>query len=330
LASRRAITMEGNHGGLPLRRHGGVKVEMKGGLGGISAFVVALGVVMVAFAVGVSLGLGCAADQLAVAAPFPSGESRQEESLSRINLQLTDPLSSIWSLTLKNSNTLLNSPHAWNPQVKFESVLPVPLTKDWTLVTRPVFKFFDSKPYVNSEGYSTRETGMGDSTLTMVLSPNSSNWLFGVGPAFVLPTATTQETGNGKWQAGPAAVFGYRSERVLLAVYPQQWWSFAGQGDRSSTSKLELQYFYHYFLDDGWSIGASPTITANWESSSGQKLTFPVGLGVGKVVKICGVPVKFGIEGQYMIYRPDSSGKEWNLEFTISPRLPPLLQEILF
>jgi len=271
------------------------------------------------------------AGQLAADTIFPRSEGeKQDESMTEVNKQLTNPLSNEWSLTLKQSNYLLDNPHSWKSELQFEPVLPVALTRDWSLVTRPVFKFFDSKPYINTDGNSERTAGLGDSTLTTLLSPNTSNWLLGLGPTLVLPTASTQQTGDGKWQAGPAAVFGYLSKSWLLAVYPQQWWSFAGQSDRSATSKLQLQYFAHYFVGDGWSVGMSPNILVNWEASSGQKLTFPVGLGLSKVVNICGVSVKFEIQGQYMAIRPDNSGQEWNIELEITPRLPKLIQGALF
>jgi hypothetical protein len=146
----------------------------------------------------------------------PSVTEGHDKSLKEFNQQVTNPLSNEWSLELKQSNYLLNSPNAWNPEFQFEPVLPVALTTDWNLVARPVFKFFDSNPYANSTGNSAREEGLGDSTLTTLLSPNTSNWLLGLGPTFVLPTATTQHTGDGKWQAGPAAVFGYLGGSFLL------------------------------------------------------------------------------------------------------------------
>jgi hypothetical protein len=273
---------------------------------------------------------GEAGQDAATTGSLASGGARQGESLTEVNKQLTNPISNEWSLTLKQSNYLLDNPHTWNSELQFEPVLPVALNRDWNFVTRPVFKFFDSKPYINSGGNSERAAGLGDSTLTTLLSPNTSNWLFGLGPTLALPTASTQQTGTGKWQAGPAAVFGYLSKSWLLAVYPQQWWSFAGQDDRSATSKLQLQYFAHHFVGDGWSIGMSPNILVNWEASSGQKLTFPVGLGLSKVVTVCGVAVKFDIQGQYMAIRPDNSGQEWSLQFEITPRLPKLIQGSLF
>ena len=276
-------------------------------------------------------GGGAAADPRGTTASGGVSAGEQQDGLLKeANKQLTNPISNVWSLALKQSNYLLNNPHAWNSELQFEPLLPVALTRDWNLVTKPVLKFFDSKPYINSDGNSERAAGLGDSTLTTVLSPNTSNWLLGLGPTFVLPTASTQQTGDGKWQAGPAAVFGYLSKSWLLAVYPQQWWSFAGQSDRSATNKLQLQYFAHYFVGDGWSIGMSPNILVNWEASSGQRLTFPVGLGFSKVVEVCGVAVKFEIQGEYMAIRPDSSGQEWNIQFQITPRLSKLIQGTLF
>ena len=102
------------------------------------------------------------AGQSASNATFPlSGGEKQDESLKEVNKQLTNPISNIWSLTLKQNNYLLDNPHAWNSELLFEPVLPVALTRDWNLVTRPVFKLFDSKPYMNSEGNSSSQNWVG-------------------------------------------------------------------------------------------------------------------------------------------------------------------------
>ena len=43
--------------------------------------------------------------------------------------------------------------------------------------------------------------------------PNSKETLFrwGFGPYFVFPTSTSNLTGNGAWEMGPAAAFSYRA-----------------------------------------------------------------------------------------------------------------------
>jgi len=59
-------------------------------------------------------------------------------------------------------------------------------------------------------------------------------------------------------------------------------------------------------------------------------VTFPVGLGVGKVVKLGPLPVKFALEVQYMPVHPDLFGEKWNVQLKISPVIPKLIKGVLF
>jgi len=55
--------------------------------------------------------------------------------------------------------------------------------------------------------------------------------------------------------------------------------SFAGDGQRQSTSQMNLQYFF-YYAPTQLEIGMSPNMFVNWNAARGNQLTFPVGLGV--------------------------------------------------
>jgi hypothetical protein len=55
-----------------------------------------------------------------------------------------------------------------------------------------------------------------------------------------------------------------------------------------------------------------------------------VGLGVGKLFKIGGLPIKFILEGQYAVISPDDFGQEWNIRFTVTPVLPSLIKDPIF
>ncbi|MGD8542058.1 MAG: hypothetical protein PVI27_06345 [Desulfobacteraceae bacterium] len=55
-----------------------------------------------------------------------------------------------------------------------------------------------------------------------------------------------------------------------------------------------------------------------------------MGLGVGKLVKIAGLPIKFILEGQYAVIHPDDFGQRWNLRLTVTPVLPSLIKNPLF
>lgn len=258
------------------------------------------------------------------------------KSLTELNKKLVNPVSTIWSLTFENNNYWLNMPsdHADRVQsnLLFQPVLPVGLTSNWNLITRPVIPLAVSTPYVNSQGDLDRTTGFGDVTLIELVSPGpklAGNWILGLGPTFIFPTASTPDLGQEKWQAGPAAVVGYLGEKFAGAVFPQQWWSMGGSGEKS-TSQLNLQYFFMWFPGDGWNVGMSPNILVDWKAAGGEQVTLPIGLGIGKVFKFGPLPVKINVEAQYMLVRPDTFGQEWNVQLKITPVIPKLIKGYLF
>ena len=99
----------------------------------------------------------------------PSGEP----SASELNRQLTNPVSSLWSISNQFNNFELNNGQ-WNNNWNFQPVLPVGLTKDWNLITRPVMPFYNIVPHETSPGEFARDAGLGDLALLELLSPAHS------------------------------------------------------------------------------------------------------------------------------------------------------------
>ena len=271
----------------------------------------------------------------ATGAPAPGGRSASgaegpEESASELNRKLTNPVSSLWSLSNQFNNYKLANGH-WNNNWNFQPVVPLSLTKDWNLITRLVMPFYNIVPHETAPGQFERTAGLGDMTLLELLSPaNSGNWVLGAGPTFIFPTATSRFTGQGKWQAGPSVVAGYLTKNFFLGLFPQQWFSIGGDPNRPDTSQLNLQPIATVFIGDGWNIGYSGNILANWKAASGDVWTVPVGLGVGKVVKLGRLPVKLELSLQYMPVRPSNTGQEWNVQVQITPIIPKLIKGTLF
>ncbi len=264
------------------------------------------------------------------AAVAPQAAAEEEgQSATEVNKQLTNPVSTLWSLSMQfNNYQLVNN--QWNNNLQFQPVLPVSLTKDWNLITRPVFPLYNSVPVPTGPGTFSQTTGFGDTILLELLSPaNVGGWILGLGPTFIFPTASSEFTGQGRWQAGPGAVVGYLSKEYIIGVFPQQWWSI-GSADRPSTSQMNLQPFAAYFFGEGWNVGYSGNILANWMAPSRDVWTVPLGLAIGKIVKLGRLPVKFQIAAQYMVERPSNTGQEWNIQFQITPVLPKLIKGTLF
>jgi hypothetical protein len=121
-------------------------------------------------------------------------------------------------------------------------------------------------------------------------------WLFGAGPSFIFPTASNSRLGQNKWQIGPAGVFAYAGDKWLAGVFPQQWFSVGGPGPQT-ISQMNLQYFFVYLPGHGWGVGTSPNMLVNWYASDSNKVTFPIGLNISKVVWLGPLPVKFLVQG---------------------------------
>ena len=253
-----------------------------------------------------------------------------EPSASELNRQLTNPVSSIWSIANQFNNFELNNGH-WNNNWNFQPVLPLSLTKDWNLITRPVMPFYNIVPHETAPGQFERAAGLGDLALLELLSPaHSGNWVLGAGPTAIFPTATSGFTGQGKWQLGPSVVVGYLTKEFFIGVFPQQWWSIGGEHGRADTNQMNLQPIATLFFGEGWSIGYSGNILADWTAPSEDVWTVPLGLGLAKVVKFGRLPVKLQLAVQYMPVHPRISGQEWNVQVSITPVIPKLINGVLF
>src|SRR5262252_3321493 len=265
--------------------------------------------------------------------PAPAGATTTEldgpeESESELNRKLTNPVSTLWSITNEFNNVKLENGH-WNNNWNFQPVLPLSLTRDVNLITRPVMPFYNIVPHETAPGQFERTAGLGDMVLLELLSPaHAGHWLLGAGPTFIFPTATSKFTGQGKVQAGPSVVVGYLTKEYILGVFPQQWFSIGGSPARPDTSQLNLQPFANLFFGEGWSVGYSGSILANWKASSGNVWTVPIGVGVGKVVKLGRLPVKFQLALQYMPVHPQN-GQEWDVQVLIAPVIPKLIKGTL-
>jgi hypothetical protein len=281
-----------------------------------------------------ALGSSSADESPATPVASESVEGREGEpaqvSASELNRQLSNPVTSLWAFQLQFNNFRLENGE-WNYNLLFQPVLPVSLTKDLSLVTRPVIPLYNSVPHQTAQGKFDQTTGFGDIALVELLSPaHTGNWILGAGPTFIFPSATSDFTGQGKWQAGPALVVGYLTKEFILGVFPQQWWSFAGDSSRPDTNQMNLQPFAAWFFGEGWNVGYSGNILADWEASSTNRWTVPIGVEIGKVLKLGKLPVKINLAGQYMPIRPDNVGQKWNIQVDLTPVIPKLIKEPLF
>jgi hypothetical protein len=194
---------------------------------------------------------------------------------------------------------------------RIQPLVPFKLNSDWSLYTRAII------PIVH-QPWPESTDGMGDIAMTMFLTrARVGEFIWAVGPALVLPTATDGMIGTRKWSAGPAVAGVYTSGPWLVGVVTQNVWSFAGDDDRQGVNLMTLRPVINYSLAGGWYLSSSPSIAANWKATSEDRWLVPVGGGVGKVFSVGEQRMSALLESYSHVVSP-TIGPDWQLRFQLS------------
>jgi hypothetical protein len=235
-------------------------------------------------------------------------------------------------------------------------MFPINLGSNWSLINRVVFPFLGipfNKDFGDCVGMAPsailscpslpgalqdpfdRTSGFGDMVYVGVVAPKKSIkiestggvFIWGVGATAMFPTASEEVLGTGRYSPGPTGVVGYLGKTWTAAVFPQHWWSVGSDDKRSDVNLTNIQYFIFYAPpgldpDAAWRIGLSPNISINW-AARGDKVTFPIGLGAGRMVSIGPLPVNVHAEVDYSVIRPDDKpGGRWDVRVYITAVIP--------
>ncbi len=178
-----------------------------------------------------------------------------------------------------------------------------------------------------------RTTGFGDMMYVALFSPSQTKsmgegkFTWGAGFDIGLPTASEDVLGSGKWTAGPSALAVYMGPKWKVGGLMTHFKDFADRDStRADVNITNLQYFLFYSLNETTAVGMAPNIICNWEQSSGNKCTVPIGLGFVTTANIGKVPFRFGAEVHYSVIKPDDVlSTKWNFRFYVIPAAPSAL-----
>jgi hypothetical protein len=149
-------------------------------------------------------------------------------------------------------------------------------------------------------GAADAQSGLGDfNILSMYLAVQEPTLSMGIGPLLVAPTASYDELGAGKWQAGAAAVaFATPSPVVQYGGLVTWQTSFAGDDERADTSVLVSQIFWMWQLGGGTYLRMAPAWYFNLRNGD---YNIPFGPGIGKVIMTDKIVYNIFIEPQFTI-----------------------------
>jgi hypothetical protein len=247
------------------------------------------------------------------------GLAGAQQSTQDLAVAAQNPVAAMYSLPFQNNiyGGVGPSHDATANVLNIQPVLPFTVG-DWNIISRTIAPLIYLPSLATGTSEITGESllssshfGLGDINQSFYFSPaNAADLIWGIGPSFNLPTATSTPLGSPKFSMGPAAVALVTPKPLVMGTLVRQLWSVAGPSNRSNVSQLLLQPFFNYNMEEGWYLVSSPIITANWEATSGNKWAFPIGAGIGKIFKIGEQPMNASLQAFDYVASP-SGGPRW-------------------
>jgi len=243
----------------------------------------------------------------------------QSDDAADLAKKLSNPVASLISVPFQfNYNQGYAGGDGEQTYLNIQPVIPISISKDWNLISRTIL------PIVSQDGVIPGEDsqfGLGTTTQSFFFSPKaptSFGLIWGVGPAFLIPTATDGIATN-QWGAGLTGVALKQSGPWTYGALANHLWSVTGDDEDGDISATFLQPFVSYTTPKATSFTLNTESTYDWES---DQWSVPINAVVAQVVKIGGRPVQLGLGARYWAESPEGGPDGWGARAVVTFLFP--------
>jgi hypothetical protein len=230
------------------------------------------------------------------------GQGNPEE----VAKKLANPIANMISMPLQNNTEYgIGKYNGTRNTMNFQPVIPFALSQKMTLITRYILPITTQ---INTTGPDTKQNGLSDALISAFFSPTGGKLIWGVGPAFLVPTATNEMLGTQKFGIGPTVVALKQMGPWTVGALANQIWSVAGDKTRADVNQLYLQPFVNHNWKSGAGIGLSGEITKYWQTSATVVYIVPTVSGVTKLGKQI---ISLAVGPRVPVAAPSESKGDW-------------------
>jgi hypothetical protein len=268
-----------------------------------------------------SLRIGLCLLECFSARTFSAEPASGGDSSAELAKKLANPVSSLISMPFQFNydENIGEVDNGERITLNIQPVIPTALNDEWNLISRTILPVIDQSDIFPGAG---SQSGIGDITQSLFFSPKAptpGGVLWGVGPVLLIPTASDELLGSGKWGAGPTLVAVKQSGHWTYGGLLNHIWSVGGDRDRAAISSTFLQPFLSYSTPKAVTYTVNIEGTYDWESS---ETGIPLNASMSKVMKIGSLNTSLGASLRYWLDSTPTGPEGFGLRFTFTMVFP--------
>jgi len=259
----------------------------------------------------------------AIAATAPASAedaAAASDDADSLAMRLANPVAALISVPLQfNWDTGLGREGDGDrTTLNIQPVIPFSISEDWNLISRTILPVIWQKDVLPRGG---RQSGFGDVLQSVFFSPKAptaSGWIWGLGPALLLPTGNSDFTLD-QTAAGPSAVvLKQNAAGLTYGMLVNQLWGVSNSGPLPDVDATFLQPFVTQRIGPGRTVSLS--LEATYDRNSSQ-WTVPVNASIAQIVPVSGQLISFGFGARAFADGPRGA-PDWGLRLSITLLFP--------